>query len=38
MEEGVTTMEEPSFTAKEKAMKGSLAEITGEVAGEALPV
>lgn len=38
MDEGMITKEEPSFTAWEREMKGSLVEITGGVAGEALPV
>lgn len=38
IEDGVTTKEEPSFTAWEKAMKGSLADMTGRVEGEVLLV
>ena len=38
MDEGVTTKEKPSFTTWERATKGSMAEMTGRVAGEALPV
>ena len=38
MEDGVTTKEESSFIAWKIAMKGSLAEMTRRVAGEALPV
>lgn len=38
MEEGVTTKEEPSFMAQERATKGSLAKMTGRVSGEALPI
>lgn len=38
MDERVTTKEEPSFTAWERATKGSLVEITRGVARETLPV
>ena len=34
----VTTKEEPSFTTWERAMKGSLADMIGGVAGEVLSV
>ena len=38
MEEGVTTREEPSFTAWERVEKGSLVEITSGRIGEAVLV
>lgn len=38
IEDWVTTKEEPSFTAWGRAMKGSMADMTGGVAGEVLSV
>lgn len=38
IEDGVTTKEEPSFTAWERATKGSLANLTRGVAGEVLSI
>ena len=38
IEDGVTTKQEPSFTAWERAMKGSLVDMTGGVAREVLLV
>ena len=38
MDEGVTTNEEPSFPAWDRAMKGSLTEMTGGVTGKTLLV
>ena len=38
IEDGVITNERPSFTAWERAMKGSLAEITRGVVGEVISV
>ena len=38
MEEGVTTKEEPSFTARDRVAKGSPMEITKGVVGEVTSV
>ena len=38
MDEGVTTNEEPSFPAWDRATKGSLMEMTGGVTGKTLLV
>ena len=38
MKDGVTTKEEPSFMAWERAMKGSVVEMTEGVARKAFPV
>ena len=38
IEDGVTTKGKPSFMARERAMKGSLVYMIGEVAGEVLSI